>query len=64
MNTAAASARASRSWPGTLAVLAIAVLYAFGLPAINARLPGTSPEPAGVTIDLGHGVSVVTPEGW
>lgn len=64
MTTASASVATSRSWPGALVVLAIAVFYAFGLPAINARLPGTTLEPAGVTIDLGNGVSVITPKGW
>ena len=53
-----------RTWPGVLIILAIAAFYAFGLPAINARLPGTAPEPGGVTVDLGSGVSVVTPTGW
>lgn len=53
-----------RTWPGALVVLAIAAFYAFGLPAINSRLPGTAPEPGGVTVDLGSGVSVVTPTGW
>lgn len=64
MTTAPAPDATSRSWLGAFIVLAVAVFYAFGLPAINARLPGTAPEPAGVTVDLGNGVSVVTPKGW
>jgi hypothetical protein len=52
------------SWPGTLAVLAIALFYGFGLTALNRLVPGTAPQPAGVTVELGHGVSVVTPAGW
>ncbi|AOS43643.1 hypothetical protein Verru16b_00695 [Lacunisphaera limnophila] len=53
-----------RSWPGTLVVLALAAFYGFGLTALSNRLPGTKPEPAGVTVDLGHGLSAVTPAGW
>lgn len=56
--------RAPRTWPGTLVVLAIALFYAAALPAISRRVPGTAPEPAGVTVDLGRGLSVVTPAGW
>jgi hypothetical protein len=54
----------SRTWPGALVVMALAGLFAWGLPAINARLPATAVEPAGVVVYLGHGVSVVTPAGW
>lgn len=54
----------SRTWPGALVIVAIAAFFAWGLPAINARLPATAAEPAGVVVDLGHGVSVVTPAGW
>lgn len=61
---AAPADRAHPAWLGTLGVLAVALFYAFGLPALNRSLPGTAPQPAGVTIDLGHGVSVVTPTGW
>ena len=64
MTTASAADTTSRSWPGALVVLVIAVFYAFMLPAINSRLPSTVLESAGVTIDLGNGVSVVTPGGW
>ncbi len=52
------------AWLGALAVLAVALFHGFGLPAINRMVPGTSPQPAGVTVELGHGVSVVTPAGW
>jgi hypothetical protein len=55
---------ARSAWLGTSIVLAIALFYAFGLPALNRSVPGTAPQPAGVTVDLGHGVSVVTPAGW
>ncbi|HMS26726.1 MAG TPA: hypothetical protein PKC80_05060 [Burkholderiaceae bacterium] len=54
----------SSTWLGALMVLLVAVFYAFGLPAINARIPGTVPEPAGVTIAIGNGFSVVSPAGW
>jgi hypothetical protein len=47
-----------------LVIVVIAALFAWGLPALNARLPATAVEPAGIVIDLGHGVSVVTPSGW
>ena len=53
-----------RTWPAALIVLVIAAFYAFGLPAINARLPGTAPEPGGVRVDLGNGIGVITPKGW
>jgi hypothetical protein len=52
------------NWAGTLAVLAIALFYGFGLPTLNRLVPGTVAQAAGVTIELGHGVSVVTPTGW
>ncbi len=52
------------NWPGTLAVLAVALFYGFGLTALNRIVPGTAAQPAGVTVELGHGVSVVTPAGW
>lgn len=45
-------------------MLAIALFYGFGLSALNRLVPGTAAQPAGVTIELGHGVSVVTPAGW
>jgi hypothetical protein len=52
------------NWPGTLVVLAVALFYGFGLTALNRLVPGTAAQPAGVTVELGHGVSVVTPAGW
>jgi hypothetical protein len=52
------------NWPGTLVVLAIALFYGFGITALNRLVPGTAPQPAGVSVELGHGVSVVTPAGW
>lgn len=52
------------NWPGALVVLAIALFYGFGLSALNRLVPGTAPQPAGVSVELGHGVSVVTPAGW
>jgi hypothetical protein len=52
------------NWLGTLAVLAIAIFYGFGLPALNRLVPGTAAQPSGVAVELGHGVSVVTPAGW
>jgi hypothetical protein len=55
---------AQPNWPGTLVVLAIALFYGFGLTALNRLVPGTAPQPAGVSVELGHGVSVVTPAGW
>ena len=54
----------SRTWPGALLIIAIAAFFAWGLPAFNARLPATAVQPAGTVVDLGHGVSVVTPAGW
>lgn len=54
----------SSSWLGALVVAGVGAFFAYGLPAIDARLPGTAPEPAGVTVDLGQGVSMVTPAGW
>jgi hypothetical protein len=53
-----------RTWPGAIVVMAIAAFFAFGLPAINARLPATVVEPSNVLIDLGKGVTVRTPAGW
>lgn len=54
----------SRTWPAALVVVAIAAFFAWGLPVLNARLPATSEQPGGVLVDLGQGVSVVTPAGW
>lgn len=62
--SAASDHRADHLWLGPLIVLAVALFYAFGLPAINRSLPSSTPQPAGVTVELGHGVTVVTPAGW
>jgi hypothetical protein len=56
--------REPRTWPAALAVMAVAVFYGWGLPILNERLPATKVEPAGVTVELGNGVTVVTPGGW
>ncbi len=56
-----ASGRVVRNGLGSLTVLAILVLIAVGLPAIDRALPASRPVAAGVPYSIGAGVSVVPP---
>lgn len=48
----------------TLAVLALALLLIYGLPALNAALPWNNETQAGDVLDLGEGATAVAPVGW
>jgi len=48
----------------TLAVLAIALLLIYGLPALNSAIPWNNPTRAGDVLDLGQGATAVAPVGW
>lgn len=48
----------------TLAVLAVAVLLLYGLPALNSAIPWNNQTRAGDVLDLGRGATAVPPVGW
>jgi hypothetical protein len=52
-----------RNLAGSLAVLAVAGLIAFGLPAVDRAVPGERPVPAGQRYFVAAGVSLLPPPG-
>lgn len=52
-----------RNLAGTAALAAVAAALAFGLPAVDRRLPAARPLPAGAPYHVGAGVRLVPPPG-
>ena len=53
-----------RTLAPTLAVLAVALLLIYGLPALNSTIPWDNETKAGDVLDLGDGATAVAPVGW
>ncbi|MGW4209164.1 hypothetical protein ACWEIJ_14345 [Lentzea sp. NPDC004789] len=53
-----------RTFRPALIAFAIAVLLAYGLPALNAAIPWHNEIKAGDVLDLGDGATAVPPVGW
>lgn len=53
-----------RTFPPALIALVIALLLAYGLPAVNAAVPWHNEIRAGDRLDLGDGATAIPPVGW
>jgi hypothetical protein len=53
-----------RTTLGSVIILLIALFFAYGLPFINERIPGSATVAAGTRIPLGQGASYTTVDGW
>ncbi|MCR6488165.1 hypothetical protein M8542_35590 [Amycolatopsis sp. OK19-0408] len=53
-----------RTFPPALIALVIALLLAYGLPAVNAAIPWHNEIKAGDRLDLGAGATAIPPVGW
>ncbi|MET9633374.1 hypothetical protein ABZX92_38535 [Lentzea sp. NPDC006480] len=53
-----------RTFRPALIVLAVALVLAYGLPAVNAAIPWHNEIKAGQVLDLGGGATAVPPVGW
>lgn len=53
-----------RTFAPALIALAVALLLAYGLPAVNAAIPWHNETKAGDRLDLGAGATAIPPVGW
>ncbi|WP_372668764.1 hypothetical protein [Amycolatopsis kentuckyensis] len=53
-----------RTFPPALIALVVALLLAYGLPAVNAAIPWHNEIEAGDRLDLGDGATAIPPVGW